>query len=809
MVEHLPVVLFELDRDGRYLLCEGKGLTLIGAKPGAVVGASIFEVNAHMPEVLGAARAALGGQGARHELEVRGRRFEVVYLPRCDGDDAIDGVTGIAYDITELCSQATALGESQARLRASEARFRSLVTNMRDIIFCHGVEGGTGYGYDVGGAEIYGADAHKLAGTVDEQGRARIGVWYEAVHPDDRPAYLAAENRRKAFHEPYTLDYRITHPATGELRWMREVAWVVRDHDCGTISFDSYILDITDQKTAELALRASEARHRRLIEAAPVAILIFTGWRCSYANPRAARLLGTGGGEELVGRLLTEVVGEPEALRLRRELATGVDLAPRELACLRVDGGTVPVEANAVAVAGGDAPVVQLVLVDLTERKRAEALRHLAEHDSMTGLPNRRLLLARLEQALGSGSGRDAALGLMLLDLDGLKEVNDTYGHAAGDELLRHVAARMQSVVRDGDVLARLGGDEFALLQIPALEPRVMALVAARIVDVISEPFSIDRREVRVSISIGVAIADDELTGDAAAATDTLLRQADMALYRAKQEGRGRFRVFEPSLGTALEARRRLERELQLAFSSRELHLAYQPQLDMATRRVIGVEALLRWHSPSRGTVAPNEFIPVAESTGLIRAMGSWVLEEACAQARLWREEGLELRVAVNVSAVQLQRPDFADFVAATLRRNALPPGQLCLELTESLLIDPQLDGIGVMLERVAGAGVRIAIDDFGTGYSSLLNLKRLPVHHVKIDRSFVQEVEHDADSEAIVRATVSLAHSLGKRVVAEGVETEAQHRFLAELGCECAQGYAYARPERADMLRPWLAAHR
>jgi len=688
-----------------------------------------------------------------------------------------------------------------ARLRQSEARFRSLVTNMRDIIFCHGVEGGKGYGYDQGGAELYGADVDRLAGTLDPHGRARIGAWYDAVHPDDRPAYLAAETRRKERHEPYTLDYRITHPVTGELRWMREVAWVVRDEAQGETSFDSYILDITEQKVAEAALRDSEERCRRMIEAAPVAILIYTDWRCTYANPRAVRLLGAATADELVGRHLTQLVGRADARRLSREIAARGDAAVREVGCARLDGRPVAVEASAAVLpSGGEATVVQLVLVDLAERKRAEALHHLAQHDPLTGLANRLLLVERLEQCLDALLRGEGGAALMLLDLDGMKEVNDLYGHSAGDELLRQVARRIRSVIRDSDTLARLGGDEFALLQTPTRAPGTVALVAARIVDVIAEPFTIERHEIRVSVSVGItACSSPEITADG------LLRQADRALYRAKQDGRGRFRFFDPSLDAAVEARRQLEQELRQALERRELHLVYQPQLELATGRVAGVEALLRWDNAARGQVTPAEFIPVAEATGLIRAIGRWVLEEACAQGRRWREQGLALRVSVNVSPLQLRRTDFAELVAATLARNGLPPDQLCLELPESVLTDERLgDGL---LDRIAGTGVGIALDDFGTGRFSLLGLKRLPVHQVKIDRSFVQLLERDADSEAIVRATVELTHSLGKRVVAEGVETGAQHRFLAALGCDRAQGYAYARPDRPEALAPYLAA--
>ena len=671
---------------------------------------------------------------------------------------------------------------------------------MRDIIFCHGVRGQGAYGYDAPGPAIYGADAQKLVGTVDEHGRCRMATWYGAVHPDDRPAYLAAERRRKERLEPYTLEYRFVHPATGELSWIREVAWVVEDTEQGLIYFDSYIHDITEQKNVELALRESEERYRRLIEAAPVAILIFAAGYCRYANSQAERLLGANAMPELVGRHVRELLAGSDALGFCADLdrleGSGGIMAARELNGVRLDGAALVLEVSAVAILEYGAPAVQLVLVDTSERKRAEMLRHLAQHDPLTGLPNRRLLIDRLSQETAAARRYGTGLTVMLLDLDGFKAVNDSFGPGAGDEVLCQVARRLRHVVREDDTVARLGGDEFALLQGHVREPQAAALAAGRIIEMMDAPFRIDSQEVRVAASIGIACHAAHDTAD------DLLRQADLALYRAKRTGRRRFCFFEPSLDAAVEARRELELELQKAPERGELYLVYQPQIDQMTRRVVGVEALLRWHSPVRGAVGPAEFIPIAEATGLIRALGAWVLDRACAQARVWHDEGIGLPVAVNVSAVQLRQPDLAELVSATLARHAVSPGQLCIELTESLLIDPQRDGIGGLLEQLAASGVRIAIDDFGTGYSSLLNLKRLPVNQIKIDRSFVGEVGRDTESEAIVKATVGLAHSLGKQVVAEGVETELQHRFLVAAGCDQAQGYLYGRPDRPDLIR-------
>lgn len=807
LITTLPIVLFELDRQGRYTLCTGNGLALLGSYPGRVLGQSIFEVYAHLPEVLAAVRMALHGAESTHTVAVHGRVLATAYLPKIGDSGAIEGVTGVAYDVSELHAKTRELETSERLLRVSEGRFRSLITNMRDIIFSHGTQGGAEYGYDEHGPAIFGADAQQLAGTVDAQGRPRLDTWHAAVHPDDRPAYMAAERRRKCQHEGYTLEYRIHHPVTGELRWMREVAWVARDDVLERTHFDSYIIDITASKQAEIALTESRERYRSLIEAAPVAIMIYAAERCTYANPCAVRLLGGTGAADLEGRCLHDLVDAGEGAGLRTALAGlvlgGAGMPARELSCLRLDGEPVAVEASAVAVAERGVPMVQLVLVDLTERKRAEALHHLAQHDALTGLPNRTLLLERLVQARAVAKRGNGDFGLMLLDLDRFKAVNDGFGHAAGDELLRQVARRIRRVIREVDTLARLGGDEFALLQAHTDEPEAMRLVAGRIIAAVQEPFRIERQEIRASVSIGIASCPQ-----AADDVDGLMRQADLALYRAKAQGRGGFCFFEPGLDAAMAARRQLEADLARAMELGELHLVYQPQVDLLTDRVVGVEALARWQHPTHGMVAPSLFIAAAEATGLIRPLGAWVLEQACAQAAAWRREGLCVRMAVNISLLELQQPEFAAQLEELLRRHRLPADQLCLELGESVLTDAQADGIRTMLDPLATTGVGFAIDNFGLGHSSLRNLCRLPVRQLKIDRALVGGLLDGAGGEALVRAAIGIGRSLGKDVLGTGVETRAQHHRLRALGCDQGQGFVFARPATAERLRPYLAAH-
>ena len=435
--------------------------------------------------------------------------------------------------------------------------------------------------------------------------------------------------------------------------------------------------------------------------------------------------------------------------------------------------------------------------VDITERKRAEErVRHLAHHDQVTGLPNRVLLHERLQQALGLACSSGSRLGLLLLDLDHFKNVNDTLGHPAGDKLLRAAAERFRKALRPGDTLARLGGDEFAVVQPGLAGSEGAAALAQRLMKTLAGPFVLAGQEVHISASIGIALSEGEPDG-----ADELIRKADLALYKAKREGRGRFSAFEPSMDTEVQARGKLERELRAALDKGEFVLHYQPQVDLRTGRVDSVEALVRWRHPARKLVLPGEFIPVAEASGLIRPLGAWVLGEACRQARAWQDEGLQLVMMVNLSPTQLRHDGLLHEIDGALHASGLDPRGLELEITENLFTERSESTIDRALLGLAARGIRLALDDFGTGYSSLASLRRLPVAKIKIDRSFVREIGSDPEDEAVVQAMVSLGHALGKRVVAEGVEHDGQLAFLRRVGCDAAQGFLLARPQMPNEL--------
>jgi diguanylate cyclase (GGDEF)-like protein len=436
----------------------------------------------------------------------------------------------------------------------------------------------------------------------------------------------------------------------------------------------------------------------------------------------------------------------------------------------------------------------------LTAARTADTVRH-AFNDPLTGLPNRALLLDRMELTLGRGEREGKVVTVLFLDLDGFKLVNDSLGHLAGDRLLIDVARRLDGCVRRGDTVARLGGDEFAILLGEIGEQDRAAGVAERVIDAFGEPFDLLGREVFVSASIGIASGLDE--------PDDLLRNADVAMYRAKRAQPGTYATFERSMHEAVVQRLELEADLRRVIDRDELVLHYQPIVDLAQGRVTGVEALLRWDHPQRGLVAPLQFVPMAEETGLIVALGRWVLDEACRQAAAWRAElgaGAPW-VSVNISGRQLVDSGLARDVRAALAAADLPPEALAVEITETVLVQDVKLAVE-RLEELRGLGVLVAIDDFGTGYSSLRYLRRFPADLLKVAKPFVDGLDDPKDA-ALVQTILALGRSLGLVAIAEGIETADQHRRLAALGCPLGQGYLFARPVPPDALDALLRSGR
>lgn len=442
--------------------------------------------------------------------------------------------------------------------------------------------------------------------------------------------------------------------------------------------------------------------------------------------------------------------------------------------------------------------------VAMSNLEREERLYRQAHYDDLTGMPNRQLFKDRLQHEIARSSRAGESLALLYIDLDNFKRVNDTLGHDAGDELLRVVGARVAACVKLSDTVARLGGDEFVVVLGGLPGPEPAATAAERILAEIAIPLEIRKREFRGKASIGIAMFPDD-----GSTLEELLKNADTAMYRAKAEGRGRVAFFEPSMNARAIERWSLETGLHRALQQNQFLLHYQPQLHLETGALSGAEALIRWTDPVRGPRSPAEFIPAAEESGLIVDIGTWVLNEACEQLRRWRQQGVEVpQLAVNVSADQLRRADFVDKVKAALINTDTPPWALELEITESVLLTEE-ERTSRILAELVGLGVTLALDDFGTGYSSLSYLRRYPMQVIKIDRSFVTDLPGNTDASAIASAVVAMARSLGKRTIAEGIETEAQLAFLKSLGCDSGQGYYFSKPLPADDLAKFIAARR
>jgi diguanylate cyclase (GGDEF)-like protein len=436
---------------------------------------------------------------------------------------------------------------------------------------------------------------------------------------------------------------------------------------------------------------------------------------------------------------------------------------------------------------------------DITEHRRSQArIEHLAHHDSLTDLPNRVLLRERLEQALGRVTGGET-LALLFLDLDNFKDVNDTLGHPVGDELLKAVSVRLRDCIREGetDTIARLGGDEFAVLQLADEQPAGAAALAQRIIEVIGAPYAFDGHQVHVAVSIGIALSPKDGTDP-----DRLLKSADIALYRAKSEGRGTWRFFAPEMDAATQARQEIARDLRTALGNGELAVFYQPIVDLRGDAICGFEALLRWRHPRRGLVPPREFIPVAEELGIIGPLGEWTLRQACAEAARWPAD---IAVAVNLSPVQFNSRNLVQIVVGALAASGLPAHRLELEITESVLTRNGRSNLAI-LHQLRDLGARISMDDFGTGHSSLSYLRSFPFDKIKIDSSFIWDMPRNAEAVSIVRAVAGLGNSLGMRTAAEGVETGEQLETVRAIGCSEVQGYIFSPPVPAHELATLLS---
>jgi diguanylate cyclase (GGDEF)-like protein/PAS domain S-box-containing protein len=680
---------------------------------------------------------------------------------------------------------------TELALRASEERFRATF-NQAAVGLAHVSVDGRYMLVNKRFCDILGYSAEELLQKT---------IW-EISHPEDRE--LTVHQRKRLFAgeiDTFSVEKRYLRK-DGSTVWANLVVSLVRNAAGNPEHSLAAYEDITQRKLVEEAMKESESRHRAVIENAAEGIIIHdASGHIVSANSSAERILGRHK-DQLIGKSLADLEfdavredGTPWPAEMRPvavTLRTGQPQSDVVIGHRRPDGSLTWLSMNVRSLGGSEGHPRSGVVVsftDITERRSfEEKLTYLAQNDALTGLPNRALLLDRLGQAITRATRKATLVGVMLVDLDRFKEINDSLGHSAGDAVLKEVAGRIRRALRDSDTVARLGGDEFCVVLEDCESHEKLAVAAAKLRHVLDDPIASEDREMFTAASIGLAVYPHD--GDS---VEDLIKHADIAMYDAKREGGNAYRFYsreshsEPAnqigLGTAL--RRAVDRN--------ELVVHYQPQIDIESGRPVGVEALLHWKHPELGMLPPKQFIHIAEDTGLIVPIGEWVLKTACAEAKAWQQAGLpQLSVAVNLSARQFRDAQLAGKVAATLAATGLSPRFLELEITESVIMSETGHTINV-LTQLAHLGVRVSIDDFGTGYSSLAYLKRFPVHKLKIDRTFVRDIHSDRDDAAIVQAIITLAKTLNLGVVAEGVETSEQLAFLANLGCDQYQGFYFS----------------
>jgi len=586
----------------------------------------------------------------------------------------------------------------------------------------------------------------------------------------------------------------------------------VRSGDGEISNFIGIKVDVTERKRAELLSREAEEQYRTIFQENSIGICNSAAdGRYLSVNPAFARIFGYDSPEEMLARVSNakQVYVDPSHRReIGRQLREQGKCENCEFQVYRKDGSQIWLRASVRAVHGVDGSLLYYVgaAEDITEHKLLEEqVHHMAYFDALTGLPNRSLLQDRLAKALASARRRREKVALVFLDLDGFKTINDSLGHSVGDLFLKVVAERLKKFAREQDTVARIGGDEFVAVLTGVKDPADAAVTADRLMKEMTSAFVVQGHSLSVTCSVGISVFPDHGTD-----SETLLKNADAAMYCAKESGNS-FQFFSQDMNGRAVERLTLENSLRGALEREEFFLEYQPQVDLATGKIIGAEALLRWRHPELGLVPPNKFIPIAENSGLIIPIGEWVLRTACAQARQWQDEGLPaLPVAVNVSAVQFRQDRFLQVITNVLDETGLPPQYLELELTEGLLLSNS-DVMLSMLQELKEIGVKLSIDDFGTGYSSLSYLQNFPVYKLKIDRSFVQAMTVSQDDAVITSTIINMGRSLNLTVIAEGVETEGQMSFLRAHGCDEIQGYYFSRPlavaDFTDKVRSTLLA--
>ncbi|NBJ12250.1 bifunctional diguanylate cyclase/phosphodiesterase [Microvirga arsenatis] len=790
IADALPHMAWIARSDGHHEFRNKRYHQFTGAPPGTIDGDGWKNVvhGDDRERVLAAWNHAVR-TGEPYEAEYRLRHHSGAYRWVLARALPIKGQAGQVDRWIGTCTDVHAWKEAERRVAESEERLRLAVET-------------TGLGiWDadlVTGRRQWSAEARTILGIGPEVPTTR-DTFLERIHPEDRARmdgkFFAHD---PASHLAYDDECRILRADTGEERWVAVTGQTLFDGDGRAVRKIGTIQDVTERRRAQDALRASEERLQLALQAARM-----VAWEQDLVTNHISRsgnaleLLGVASGplEEFLERVPVEDRAHRERF-LERIRAEGADTM--EFRYTLPEGKTLWLASRAQRT---DGDRVVGVTFDISDRKAAEEeIWRTANHDALTGLPNRVLFQRCLEQALAQARPRGTGVSLLLIDLDDFKDVNDTLGHDAGDALLQETAARLAGTVRDGDTVARLGGDEFAVLVVDTQAHPVTSL-AETITKRVRQPFTYNGRMIVSRASIGIASFPEH---DAAPAE--LMKDAGIALYQAKREGRGRVVTYSADMRTAAEQRLALRREVKEAIARDQLLPFYQPKVCLSTGQVVGLEALARWQHPTKGLLTPGAFAAAFDDPELVTAFSKRLIGKIASDVRQWLKVGLNPgRVAVNLSSAEFSQLDLADEVLRILRLAKVPTQHFEVEVTEKVLLDGRSGLVLDTLERFHRKGVQVALDDFGTGYASLTHLKEFPVDHIKIDQSFVRGLGLNGDDAAIVAAVITLGRSLNLEVTAEGVETEEQARRLREMGCDRAQGYLYARPMPGSEIRALL----
>lgn len=787
MLRTLPDMVFVVNREHIFVVCNEHPDLLLPAQQ--ILGRSIREV---LPEELAqpledlVSQAFASGELLSHEYSInQGQLHYEARLQQLDRREVLIVIRNI-----------TRHKQDAERLQSSEALLRAVV-DANSI--------GT-WKLNLQTEEMFVNDkwASLLGYRLEELGQITYDTWKRRVHPDDLAYCLDLINQHARGEIPfYEASLRMQHK---DGRWV----WITTRGRINSFTPDGQPemmlgthFDISTQVYTENSLQEQSQHMQVIVDHMIDGIITIDGQGTLQSFNPAAELIFGYQSAEVLGKNVKVLMPEPHRshhdLYIQNYLGKGLGGIigkDRELEGLHKDGHLFPVEVGIAEVKQGGERLFIGMVRDITQRKKAEEeVRQLAFYDALTRLPNRRLLLDRLQQTLANTDRHHRHSALLFLDLDNFKNLNDSAGHDRGDLLLQQVAGRLNQAVRQGDTIARLGGDEFVvMLEDLAIDSHDAAnqaeVVAEKLLAELNRSFDLDGLEYHSSTSIGITLFNDQ-----SHSREDLLKQADMAMYKAKAAGRNGIRFFDPQMQVAVTARAALEQDMHEAIRQQQFCLHYQPQVDQYGH-IFGAEVLLRWEHPTRGMVSPANFIPLAEETGLILQIGDWALQQACQTLADWAKNPAtaELTLAVNISVVQFRRGDLVGNLLRALERTGADPNKLKLEITESLLAN-NLDEVVDKMSALRQLGVSFSIDDFGTGYSSLFYLKQLPINQLKIDQSFVREILHNSNDQAIAEAIITMAKAMQLYVIAEGVETEAQREKLQQMGCNYYQGYLFSRP--------------